>query len=181
MEGGERCAFCSWKYSHYFEFWARLRAHNTAGGDENMHCRRDRRMQAGEGEVRLGPTDQRQRISLQISRLYLVTGGITIGGKVDTDPNPWFLTRPLNPEHRNHETQFVSLAPKLNSKWLNGFLRDLSKYVYDLFNVFIRKWLNLLYMDFNDSGFVNTINREIDSFWNINQNTANPNILRDAM
>ena len=32
-----------------------------------------------------------------------------------------FLTRPLNPEHRNHETQFVSLAPKLNSKWLNAF------------------------------------------------------------
>ena len=31
------------------------------------------------------------------------------------------LTRPLNPEHRNPETQFVSLAPKLNSKWLNAF------------------------------------------------------------
>ena len=30
------------------------------------------------------------------------------------------LTRPLNPEHRNGETQFVSLAPKLNSKWLNA-------------------------------------------------------------
>ena len=32
-----------------------------------------------------------------------------------------FLTRPLNPEHSNPETQFVSLAPKLNSKWLNAF------------------------------------------------------------
>lgn len=28
-----------------------------------------------------------------------------------------------------------------------------------------------------DSGFVNMINREIDSFLNINQNTANPNIV----
>ena len=36
------------------------------------------------------------------------------------------------------ETQFVSLAPKLNSKWLNGFLHVLRKYIYDLFNVFRR-------------------------------------------
>ena len=56
-----------------------------------------------------------------------------------------FLTCPLNPEHRNCETQFVSLAPKLNSKWLNGLLHVLRKYIYDLFNVFRRKWLNLLY------------------------------------
>ena len=55
---------------------------------------------------------------------------------------------PLNPEHRNVETQFVSLAPKLNSKWLNGFLHVLRKYIYDLFNVFKRKCLNLLYTDF---------------------------------
>ena len=46
---------------------------------------------------------------------------------------PWFLTYPLNPEHRNFETQFVSLAPKLNSKWLNGFLHVLWKYIHDLF------------------------------------------------
>ena len=43
--------------------------------------------------------------------------------------------------HRNHETQFVSLAPTLNSTWLNGFLHVLRKYIYDLFNVFGRKWL----------------------------------------
>ena len=61
----------------------------------------------------------------------------------------WFLTCPLNPEHTNFETQFVSLAPQLNSKWLNGFLHVLRKYIYDLFNVFRRKWLNLLYTDFN--------------------------------
>ena len=29
-----------------------------------------------------------------------------------------------------------------------GFLHVLKKYIYDLFNVFRRKWLNLLYMDF---------------------------------
>ena len=34
---------------------------------------------------------------------------------------------------------------------------------------------------FNDSGFVNMINREIDSFLHINQNTVNPNIVWDAM
>ena len=28
------------------------------------------------------------------------------------------------------------------------FLRVLRKYIYDLFNVFRRKWLNLLYPDF---------------------------------
>ena len=61
-----------------------------------------------------------------------------------------FLTHPLNPEHRNFETQFVSLAPKLNSKWLNGFLHVLRKYIFDLFNVFRRKWLNLLYADFEN-------------------------------
>ena len=57
----------------------------------------------------------------------------------------------LNPEHRNFETQFVSLAPQLNFKWLNGFLHVLRKYIYDLFNVCRRKWLNLLYMDSNIS------------------------------
>ena len=40
-------------------------------------------MRAGDGEGRLGPTDQRQR-TLQICRLYLVTVGVTIRGKVDT-------------------------------------------------------------------------------------------------
>ena len=48
-----------------------------------MHCRQDRRMQAGDGEGRFGPTDQHHR-TLQISRLYLVTVAVTIGGKVDT-------------------------------------------------------------------------------------------------
>ena len=48
-----------------------------------MRCRRDGRMQAGDGEGRFGPTDKRQR-TLQISRLYLVTVAVTIGGKVDT-------------------------------------------------------------------------------------------------
>ena len=58
------------------------------------------------------------------------------------------MTRPLNPEHINFETQFASLAPQLNSKWLKGFLHVLKKYIYDLFHVFRRKWLNLLYTDF---------------------------------
>ena len=39
-------------------------------------------MQAGDGEGRFGPTDQHQQ-TLQISRLYLVTVAVTIGGKVD--------------------------------------------------------------------------------------------------
>ena len=63
------------------------------------------------------------------------------------DERPWFLTHPLDPEHKNVETLFVSLAPKLNFKWLNGFLHVLRKYRYDLFNVFRRKCLNLLYTD----------------------------------
>ena len=40
-------------------------------------------MQAGDGEGRFGPTDQRQR-TLQKSRLYLVIVAVTIGGRVDT-------------------------------------------------------------------------------------------------
>ena len=55
---------------------------------------------------------------------------------------------PLNPEHRNFKTQFVSLTTQLYSKWLNGFLHVLRKYIHDLFNVFRRKWLNLLHTDF---------------------------------
>ena len=62
---------------------AGLQAHNASGGDESLHCRRDGRMQAGDGEGRFSPTDQRQW-TLQISRLYLVTVAVTIGGKVDT-------------------------------------------------------------------------------------------------
>ena len=44
----------------------------------------------------------------------------------------------------------MSLAPQLNFKWLNGFLHVLRKYIYDLFNVFGRKRLNLLYTDFKN-------------------------------
>ena len=60
-----------------------VQAHNAPSGDESMCCRQDGRMQAGDGEGRFGPTDQHQR-TLQISRLYLVTVAVTIGGKVDT-------------------------------------------------------------------------------------------------
>ena len=38
---------------------------------------------------------------------------------------------------------------QLNSKWLEGFLHVLKKYIYDLFHVFRSKSLNLLCMDFN--------------------------------
>ena len=55
----------------------------VVNGDESMHCRRDRRMQAGYGEGRFSPTDQRQQ-TLQISRHYLSRVAVTIGGKVDT-------------------------------------------------------------------------------------------------
>ena len=43
----------------------------------------------------------------------------------------------------------MSLAPQLHSKWLKGFLHVLKKYIHDIFHVFRRKWLNLLYTDFN--------------------------------
>ena len=57
----------------------------------------------------------------------------------------------LNPEHRNFETQFVSLAPQLIKKMVEWLINVLRKYIYDLFNVCRRKWLNLLYMDSNIS------------------------------
>ena len=61
----------------------RRRAHNASGGDESTRCQRDGRMQAGYGEGRFSPTDQRQW-TLQKSGLYMVTVAVTIGGKVDT-------------------------------------------------------------------------------------------------
>ena len=45
-----------------------------------MRCRRDGRVQAGDGEGRFGPADQCQRTP-QISKLYLVTVAVTIGVK----------------------------------------------------------------------------------------------------
>ena len=38
-------------------------------------------------------------------------------------------------------------SSRIKSKWLNGFLHVLRKYIDDLFIVFRRKWLNLLYKD----------------------------------